>query len=316
MSLEELYSDMTGKLSAWASALAEMLPNILAALLVVAIFWGLSRIACAASDRALRRMNTHQAARDLISRMIRVVVFLAGIVVALGVMNLDKALASILAGAGIIGLALGFAFQELAGNLISGVGLAIHQKWPFKIGDIIETNDVFGVVEKIHLRTSIIRTLDGKIVVIPNKTVYQNKVINYSATGARRVDLECGVSYGDDLPKVERVVKTTLEGLEGRDASREVEVYFTGFGASSIDFVARFWVDYERQPDFFGARSAAVCAVKKAFDENDIVIPFPIRTLDFGIRGGKPLGEALPTQVSAARQSGSQANGASAELSS
>ena len=206
MTLEPLYADMTGKLSAWADSLAEMFPNVLAALLVIALFWVLARVACAASDRALRRMDTHQAARDLISRMLRIVVLLMGVVVALGVMNLDKALASILAGAGIIGLALGFAFQELAGNLISGVGLAIHQKWPFKIGDIIETNDVFGVVEKIHLRTSIIRTLDGKMVVIPNKSVYQDKVVNYSVSGSRRVDVECGVSYGDDLSKVERVV--------------------------------------------------------------------------------------------------------------
>lgn len=313
MSFEQVYLEITGKLSGWATSITEMLPNIVAALLVLVLFWGLARVACAAAERTLRRMDTHQAARDLVSRMIRIVVLLIGVVVALGVMNLDKALASILAGAGIIGLALGFAFQELAANLISGVGLAVHQKWPFKIGDIVETNDVMGVVEKIHLRTSIIRTLDGKMVVIPNKSVYQDKVINYSASGARRVDVECGVSYGDDLEKVERVVKSTLEGIDGRDESRDVEVYFTEFGGSSINFVARFWIDYERQPDFFGARSTAVRAVKKAFDENDIVIPFPIRTLDFGIRGGKPLAEALPKQVGISSRAANGSNGASAE---
>ena len=297
MPVDQLYDDVTAKLSAWADTFGEMLPNIIVALLALALFWLLARVACSASDRALRRFDTHEAARDLISRIVRIGVLLAGVVVALGVMNLDKALASILAGAGIVGLALGFAFQDLAGNLISGVGLAIQQRWPFKIGDVVETNDVFGVVEKIYLRTSIIRMLDGKTAVIPNKQIYQNKVLNHSASGTRRVDLACGVSYGDNLEKVRQVVTDTLASVEPRDRSRDVEVFFTGFGSSSIDLVGRFWVDYEKQPDFLDAQSRAIMAVKKAFDANDIVIPFPIRTLDFGIRGGKPLAESFPKSV-------------------
>ena len=293
MPVDQLYDDVTAKLSAWADTFGEMLPNIIVALLALALFWLLARVACSASDRALRRFDTHEAARDLISRIVRIGVLLAGVVVALGVMNLDKALASILAGAGIVGLALGFAFQDLAGNLISGVGLAIHQRWPFKIGDVVETNDVFGVVEKIYLRTSIIRMLDGKTAVIPNKQIYQNKVLNHSASGTRRVDLACGVSYGDDLEKVRQVVMDTLASIEPRDRSRDVEVFFTGFGSSSIDLVGRFWVDYEKQPDFLDAQSRAIMAVKKAFDANDIVIPFPIRTLDFGIKGGERLAQVL-----------------------
>ncbi|MGB5193591.1 MAG: mechanosensitive ion channel family protein [Polyangiales bacterium] len=294
MPVDQLYDDVTSKLSAWADTFGEMLPNIIVALLALALFWLLARVACGAADRALRRFDTHEAARDLISRIVRIGGLLTGVVVALGVMNLDKALASILAGAGIVGLALGFAFQDLAGNLISGVGLAIHQRWPFKIGDVVETNDVFGVVEKIYLRTSIIRTLDGKTAVIPNKQIYQNKVLNHSASGTRRVDLACGVSYGDDLEEVRRVVRDTLASVEPRDRFRDVEVFFTGFGSSSIHLVGRFWVDYEKQPDFLDAQSRAIIAVKKAFDANDIVIPFPIRTLDFGIRGGRPLAESFP----------------------
>ena len=130
--------------------------------------------------------------------------------------------------------------------------------------------------------------------IIPNKQIYQDKVMNYTASGTRRVDVECGVSYGDNLEKVHRVVSDTLDGIEGRDSSRDVEVFFTGFGSSSINLVARFWVDYAKHPDFLDAQSRAIVAIKQAFDANDIVIPFPIRTLDFGIRGGQPLSESLP----------------------
>ena len=172
--------------------------------------------------------------------------------------------------------------------------MAVHRKWPFKIGDLVETNGVFGNVEKIHLRTSVIRTLDGKLVVVPNKHIYQNEVINYTVSGRRRVDVECGVSYGEDLELVQRVVHDALRDVCGQEDPGQIQVFFTGFGASSIDLVGRFWIDYAKQPDFLQAKSEAVIAVKKAFDRNDITIPFPIRTLDFGIRGGQRLSEALP----------------------
>lgn len=133
--------------------------------------------------------------------------------------------------------------------------------------------------------------------VIPNKQIYQNKVLNHSASGTRRVDLACGVSYGNDLEKVRRVVMDMPDGIDGRDRSREAEVFFTGFGSSSIDLVGRFWVDYEKHPDFLDAQSRAIIAIKKAFDANDIVIPFPIRNLDFGIRGGQPLADSFPERA-------------------
>lgn len=294
MSFDGLWQEVVAKLKDWVDAFAEMLPNLLVAVLVVALFWVVARAVSSASDRALERLNTHRAARSLVTRFLKIGILIGGVVVALGVMNLDKALASILAGAGIVGLALGFAFQDLAGNLISGIGLAVNQDWPFKIGDIVKTNDVFGVVDSIHLRTSIIETLDGKMVVIPNKQVYQNQVVNYTASGMRRVDVECGVSYGDDLEKVKALVHDTLEQIDQRESSRDVEVFFSGFGDSSINLVGRFWVKYERHPDYLQAMSDAVIATKKAFDANDIMIPFPIRTLDFGIRGGEPLSDALP----------------------
>lgn len=293
MELEQVYEEVFGKLTSWGETAVEMLPNVLVAVVVVVAFWLVAGLASKTTDRALQRTNTHRAARSLISRFTRIAIAVAGVVVALGVLNLDKALASILAGAGIVGLALGFAFQDLAGNLISGIGLAVNQRWPFKIGDIVETNGVFGIVDEIHLRTSIIRTLDDKMVVVPNRQIFQSAVVNFTAAGTRRVDVTCGVSYGDDLEKVKGVVEAAIGDLPARNESKGVEVFFEEFGGSSINFVARFWVDYEKHTDYLGARSDAVIAIKKAFDENGITIPFPIRTLDFGIVGGERLADVL-----------------------
>ena len=82
--------------------------------------------------------------------------------------------------------------------------------------------------------------------------------------------------------------------LDLRDTGKDVEVFYEGFGGSSIDFVARFWIDYRRQVEYKTAVSEAVIAIKKAFDAHDVMIPFPIRTLDFGIKGGESLRQALP----------------------
>ncbi|MEX0599113.1 MAG: mechanosensitive ion channel family protein [Rhodothermales bacterium] len=76
-----------------------------------------------------------------------------------------------------------------------------------------------------------------------------------------------------------------------RDTSTDVELYYDGFGDSSINFVVRFWIDYRNHSDYLGARSDAIKRIKKAFDENGITIPFPIRTLDFGVVGGVNLDE-------------------------
>ena len=124
--------------------------------------------------------------------------------------------------------------------------------------------------------------------------MYNNSLVNYSAYGTRKVDLSCGVSYGDDLEKVKRLsVEAVREKVEACDKDKEIEFFFTEFGDSSINFLLRFWIRDYNQPSYLRARSEAIMALKKTFDENDIMIPFPIRTLDFGIKGGETLREML-----------------------
>jgi small conductance mechanosensitive channel len=296
MDFKTAYEKVVDKLYGWVEGFIEMLPNLAVALLVAVVFWFLSVLVARTSQRALTRLGVRPSIRGLIATIARFGILFTGLMVALGILNLDKALTSVLAGAGIIGLALGFAFQDLAANFISGVGLSIHRTDPFKVGDLIETNDVLGTVERITLRTTELRTLDGKQVTIPNKQVYQNHLTNHSFTGERRIDLHCGISYGDDLEKVRRVSLAAVGSIEKRNKSKDVEIYFEEFGDSSINFVIWFWITFEKQTDYLGATSEAVLRLKKAFDENGITIPFPIRTLDFGIKGGKSLSESIRTK--------------------
>ena len=241
------------KLQGWLQAFVDMLPNLAVAILVLFVFWLASIAAVAATHRALARLKARPSIQGLITTLLRITILFAGLMIALGILNLDKALTSILAGAGIVGLALGFAFQDLAANFISGVGLSIHRTYPFKVGDIIETNDVFGIVQQISLRTTELRTLDGKQITIPNKLIYQDKLTNHSFSGERRVDLQCGISYGEDLEKVRKVSLEAIESIENRNKNKDVEFYFQEFGDSSINFLVWFWISFHKQTDYLRA---------------------------------------------------------------
>ncbi len=290
MSFQQALSKLLGKLDGWLEQVVLLLPNLLVGLLVVVAFWLLAKLIKKGLGKALEPVLPSQ-----IVRLLMTVAYLAalalGVFVALGIVGLEKTVTSLLAGAGIIGLALGFAFQDIAANFMSGILLAVRR--PFVLGELIETNDFFGIVKKITLRSTELRTPQGQMVLVPNRQVFENPIVNYSRTGERRVDLSVGVAYGDDLARAREVAVSAVEAIEGRQSDRPVELFFEEFGDSSINFVVRFWIDFARQAEYLAARSEAIVRLKAAFDEAGLTIPFPIRTLDFGVVGGEKLSEEL-----------------------
>jgi small conductance mechanosensitive channel len=256
------------------------------------VFILLAKLIKRLSARTLKKVSKNVAINRLLTGIIYLGVITIGIFVALGVLQLSKTVTSLLAGVGVLGLALGFAFQNTAANFISGVFMATRH--PINVGDIVEANDYFGTVEAIDMRFTKIRSSQGQIVVIPNRTVLENPLINYSASGERRVDLECGISYSEDMQKVSAVAVSAVQNEVAFNHDKKVDFMYTEFGDSSINFVVRFWINSTSQKEYLTALSEAIIAIKRNFDENEITIPFPIRTLDFGIKGGVTLTDALP----------------------
>lgn len=291
--IQAALGDAWSKVTTWLEALVESLPNLIAAVMVLLVFWGLARLARRVVERFAGRVADQPEINRLIAQASYLAVLALGLVLALGTLNLNKTVTSLLAGAGILGLALGFAFQDIAENFIAGIILNLRNQ--FNEGDIIKTSDYTGIVERVELRATLLMVPTGQRVLIPNADVYKNAIVNYTQTGKHRVDIPVGVSYADDLEKAKRIAIEAVESIEERDTSREVELFYDEFGSSSINFKVRFWIDYGRQVDFHRARSEAIMRIKKAFDANDITIPFPIRTLDFagGASGGQSLATAL-----------------------
>ena len=270
------------KIELWYENSINIIPNLVAAFLVLLIFIVIGKIIKKLSGRLLPKITKNKSVINLLQTMIYAFIMLLGLFVSLEILNLEKTVTSILAGAGVIGLALGFAFQEIASNFVSGVFIAFRR--PYKLEDIVEIDDYFGKVTDINLRTTSITTFQGLEVLIPNKYMFTKPFINLTTTPHRRIDIAVGVSYSDDLEKVEKVTKEALQEINERVKDRPIEVYFNEFGASSINLSARVWINYPKNQAYLRATHEAIILIKKAFDKNKISIPFPIRTLD--VNGG------------------------------
>jgi len=278
------------KLNIWLENSLAMLPNIVLAIAILALAIFINKATRASIKKILNRVLDNKTVIGLFSRLLSVLILGLGLFSVLSVLSLDKAVTSILAGAGVIGIALGFAFQEIMSNFVAGVLISFQK--PYEVEDVVEIDGITGRVMRIDLRVTLLRTFEGLEVLVPNKTMYTSTLINYTLTADRRINIQVGVSYGDDLEKVEQVALKALENVRCR-TDRPIELYFHAFGDSSINFVVQVWIEYPGINNYWKAHHDIITNLKKAFNENDITIPFPIRTLDFGIKGGEKLNPSL-----------------------
>jgi len=289
--IDKAFELLLNKLEQWGHHLVLMLPNLFLALVLLVVTFMVARIIRNGLDKVIARFSHSPALNNLISTLLHLSIVMVGFLLVLSVLKLDNIVISLLAGVGIAGLALGFAFQDIAANFISGTIIAVQK--PFGVGDMIETNDYFGVIERISLRTIDIRKVTGELVKLPNKMVFENPVTNYSFHGIRRIDLDVRVSYNEDLEQVQQIVIEALQEVKNRVKTRDVEVMYDKFAESSIDFKVRFWVTYSRQFDYVSAKSDAIIRIKKAFDSRGIVIPLPMRKLDFHTKPDDKIADQL-----------------------
>ncbi|CAN5821853.1 hypothetical protein BH11BAC3_BH11BAC3_36090 [soil metagenome] len=289
MEVNKIYELIMDKLSTWVREFVRMLPNILLATVILVVGLFIAKKAKKFTARIIGKFSSNSTLNSLVDSIVYIFTVGITIFVVLSILQLDKAVTSILAGAGIVGLALAFAFQDIAANFISGIFISFRR--PLHIGDIVKIKDYMGKVEEINLRDTVLRTFQGQMVIIPNKDVFQNPIENYSLLGKRRIDLTIGVSYGDDLRKVQEITMNAVKGIEGLSEEDPTTMFYQEFGDSSVNFLIRLWLNSPEQPVYLNAGSEAIMRIKEAYDANDIMIPFPIRTLDFGIKGGKQLDE-------------------------
>lgn len=284
------------KLGGWFDVVISHIPNFIVAVIIAILFSFIARLAGKGMKNVLRRSLDSTQIADLMASIFKVIVLSVGVFIALDFMGLKSTVTSLLAGAGIVGLAIGFAFQDMTENLIAGIAMGIRK--PFKAGDVIETDNVFGSVHSINLRNTLIESFYGQLILVPNKILFRNILRNYSTLGVRRIEVPVGISYADDIEKASEVIVDKINQFDFVIRKNETAVYAEGFGDSSINLLVWFWIKYPGEPDFMTVRHKGVVAVKQALDAADISIPFPIRTLDFGIKGGEKLDAMISDKIS------------------
>lgn len=179
---------------------------------------------------------------------------------------------SFIAALGAAGLAIGLALQGSLSNFAGGILILIFK--PFKVNELIEAQDNLGIVEKIDILHTYLRTLDNRLIIMPNGALANSNVTNLSRKETRRVDISVGVAYGTDLQKARTVILNTLSKDERILAEPEPMVKFMNFGDSSLDLTVRCWTTTENLWPVYWDNMEAI---NNAFNENSIEIPFPQR---------------------------------------
>ena len=246
--------------------------KILVVLLILWIFRRLSRMARRLVDRAL--VSSKAPVSQLLQQSFQSVaggaVMLLGVLIALSQLGIN--LAPLLAGFGIAGFIVGFALQDTLGNFASGVMILFYR--PFDVGDAVEAGGVMGTVKQMNLVSTTILTWDNQKLVVPNKKIWGEVIRNITAEATRRVDLQFGIGYGDDVDKAERVLHDIVTAHPLVLGNPEPVIRLHALGESSIDFVVRPWA---KTGDYWTVYWDITREVKKRFDAEGISIPFPQR---------------------------------------
>ncbi|MBU2938593.1 mechanosensitive ion channel family protein [Lacinutrix sp. C3R15] len=278
--LQAAVESLIEKLEGWFTTTVEMIPNLLLAILVMLVAYFTAKYVRKFVTKIASKKITQDSISIIIGKVAAIAVVAAGLFLALGILNLGKTLTSLLAGAGVVGLAVGLALQGTLSNTFAGLVLSFKKK--IEIGNWVETMGFSGEVIDINLKDFTLKEADNNMVIIPNKTILENPLKNYSLTTKMRVMLECGVGYESDLEKVEQLTKQTIANTFNQvKGPNDVEFYYTEFGGSSINYLCRFWIDAENALEKLKSKSRAIIEIKKAYDKEGINIPFPIRTLQF-----------------------------------
>lgn len=278
LSLSSAINDISVKLGTWLDSIILNLPNFILAVLVFIIFIYIARYTYRFFIRFLHSRNLESSFQYTLARLIRIVIIGIGFFIALGLLNLDKLLTSVLAGAGIIGIAISFALQGTLSNTISGFILSAMPQ--IKLHDWIETKDYEGEVLEVNLRNILIKESDNNHVIIPNSMIVEAPFKNFSTTPRSRISINSRISFNTDLELVEKLLTKAIRKEFPPKKGEGIELYFEEFSDESITFVVRFWTDVRRSRHIRIARHKGINIIKRTFDENNIRIPYPIRSID------------------------------------
>lgn len=248
--------------------------NIVAAIAIIIIGMIVARIISNAVNRVMRARHIDATVADFLSALVRYGIIAFTLIAALGRVGVQTA--SVIAVLGAAGLAIGLALQGSLSNLAAGVLLVTFR--PFRSGEYVDLGGVAGTVLQVQIFSTTMRTVDGRIVVIPNVKIIANNIINFSREPVRRNEFIIGVAYDSDIDKVKQLLTNIIDSDDRILNDREKTVRLNELGASSINFVVRVW---SNSSDLQSVYWDVLERIKRDFDANGISFPYPQMDVNF-----------------------------------
>lgn len=242
--------------------------KVVVALVIVIGGFILARAISNTLVRRLDKSNIDNAVVSFMAGIIRTIIIIAALLMALSHVGVQTT--SFIAILGAAGLAIGLALQGSLSNFASGVLIMIYR--PFKSGDYVDAGGTAGTVQRIELFTTVFKTPDNKLVIVPNSKITGSEITNFSEEPIRRVDMVIGVSYSADLKKTKEVLMDVITSDERTLKDPAPRVAVTALNDSSVDLIVRPWV---KSADYWPMYWDSMERIKNALDENGIGIPFP-----------------------------------------
>lgn len=280
--------DETGKVDVSAATIWETvdnlvdgfidrLPFLLIGIVVFVASWFVSKSVRGLIRRYTKGKDSANVGRVL-GRLAQWGLIFVGLLIAVAIMAPSVTPAKLLTSLGIGGVAIGFAFKDILQNFMAGLLILLRE--PFQIGDQIISGDFEGTVQSIETRATMIKTYDGRLVVIPNSQIYTNPVVVNTAFECQRSHYDIGIGYGDDLRRAKQVILDAVRSVEGVLSDPAPEVLVVELAGATVNLRARWWTAPDRASVVHASDEVIAC-VKEALDEAMIDMPYPTQVVLF-----------------------------------
>ena len=258
--------------------LIRAIPSIFLGTIILIASWGVARLAAMVARSLLRRKFHKSLMQDVIARAIGITIFLLGVYLIFEMADLTGAALTIISGTGLLGIILGIAFRDITENFLASILLSIHN--PFQNGDLVEIEGFTGYVQGLTLRVTLLMSLDGNHIQIPNSIVYKSNIRNYTSNPNRREEFVVGIGYDDTISTAQEVALKVLEKHEAVLKNPEPWVLVDSLGKATINLRIYFWLDGS-QHSWLKVKSSVIRLIKRAFQSEGISMPDEAREVIF-----------------------------------
>ena len=268
--MNEIFSQFYNQITA-------MVPNIISGLTVLLIFIILGKLFHKSIGTRIQKKWKDSIVSNFIAAASKWIFYILGVIIALNIIGFGGIASSIVAGAGISAIIFGFAFKDIGENFLSGILLALNR--PFEIGDIIEVEGQKGTVKDLDLRTTHLRSVDGKDIYLPNSSIVKNTLINYTTDGFLRVNFMLGIAPENSIDDTRALIIDYLENNNVILEFPKPNVVVQELGEFTTDIQIFFWIDIlanKDLPDSYlghNIRSKVITDIKKILDTNGVEMP-------------------------------------------